>query len=281
MTTAPEHVYQPSILELMDNASITLVPATTPFTVWSVTQYKQFAHFFSTGLGQLHSSLDLLSLGRPLPRGSDMLAMTLLNQVRAMSHFLQRKYCMVQELEGLARVVETDSSKTWYALQDTTWLRKALKDLTEKCDAVISVVNEICRVAHKATLAPPSVGPWTVARSKAATPVLRSYNSFSSIGSEAAAVPLRSCYNTQDTTLASTPLTGPSNDGSSTGFLADLGTGRTSFTSNTPYEASVEDGDFASPTILDTAARAPALHGYDGRLSSTLQDLLELNLGYA
>lgn len=210
----------------------------TPLTVWSIPQFEQFQKCFSHGLGQLQHHLSLIPRGQASIGSTSLLTSTMISITRAMSVFLQRRLKMTQRLDGLGRVVETESSKTWYAQPDTLWLRKAITDLKAKCDAFIWVVLEICRAKDECRASEGNAMASTaVTDHRAPTPRLRNYNSFSSIGSEAPY--LRSSWWRKeqcDSNASSSSLTNPFSDGSSVHSTAAFSTGPSSLNPNSPID---------------------------------------------
>lgn len=257
----------------------------TALTVWSIPQFEQFQRTFSHGLGQLQHHLSLVASAHSSPTSISLLISSLVSITRAMSNFLQRRFSMAKRLQGLGRVVETESSTTWYSQPDTLWLRKAIADLKAKCDAFSWVVLEICRADEAWRVSRRQVIASTAVRvRRAPTPRLRSYNSFSSLGSETPC--LRSawrCKEQTDSSASSPALTNPFSDTSSLYSTAAFSTGPSSLNPNSPVDAEHASG---KPACADACGLQHGRCGDDDScdwhtLSAALRDLSELDLSTA
>lgn len=204
----------------------------TALTIVSVAQYLHFKKIYSHGLGQLQHHLAQLSYGQYATKPEAMLLTAMVSIAQAMNLFLLQRYTMNQRLQGLGRVVKTHKSITLYTYPEKAdWLHEATKDLQTACRDFSWTVSAICYFVEHAkeayTAVIPAVSPQDFPQT--ATPVLRRYNSFSSIGSERPRMKLARLDQTGDSgTSLSTLGTEPSSERSSASLEVALSTGASS-----------------------------------------------------
>ena len=280
MTFSSQMVHDKGLRDLAARTHCTDLETSDPaLTVWSAPQFEQFQTIFSHGLGQLQRHLNLLSNGQCCSDSSVLLMSTIIDITRAMISFLQRRHSMMQKLESLGRVVETESSQTWYAQPDTLWLRKAVADLKAKCDAFSWLVLEICQ-ARQMSNDPPvtAITPMSVTEHKPSRPILRSYNSFSSLGSETPRDRSRNPFETRRDSDDSTVTTNPFSDGSSVYSAAAVSTGPSSLNPDSPVEVNETCADAGD----DQNGASTLLSGLpEYILSAAWRDLLKPDFGMA
>lgn len=209
-----------------------------------------------------------------------MLMSSLVNVTRAMTTFLRRRYDMMQRLYGLGRVVETESSKTWYAQPENLWLRRAVADLKAKCDAFTWVGGQICQASEDTRRL--VSGVHTSARVTAhrhSKPILRSYNSFSTLGSEVPRGQGEKHIGRHDDSDLSSPKTNPFSDSSSAHSPKHFSTGPSSLNPNSPIENFNSLGECSSSKDTSQDRYHPnGVRSAEQMFSAALRDLLALNL---
>ena len=211
----------------------------TTITIWTIPQFEQCQTTFSHALAHLQREHDLISASASPSSITPQLLTSLIRMTQAMTVFLQRRYAMNQRLQGLGRVVESESSRTWYAQPDSCWLRKACADLRAKCDAFVWVVGGICEVAEKTKRTREDVVQVVCESGYGQSrPVLRSYNSFSSLGSEDVHCNKRrhANANPEPSPSLSSPGSNPFSDGSSVYSTSVFSTGQSSTNGGSPTD---------------------------------------------
>lgn len=252
-----------------------------PLTVWSISQFEKCRTTFSHGLAQLQHCHTLASSGESTPDSTALLMSTIVSTARAMTQFLQRRHTMMQRLQGLGRVVETECSKTWYAQPETLWLRRAVADLKAKCDAFSWLVMEICRVCEGwKPIGSPIMAQSLKTKQGRPAPTLRSYNSFSSIGSETPFVRSRRDHTGKSDSNAPTPTstTNPFSDSSSSYSRGIFSTGPSSLEPNSPVDSTGERSPTSVGVVDPEHSQEGSSHEFPEHLLVERRHLLELVL---